>query len=189
MKYILVLLFTLISTAAYAAHQVGSVKLPNGWLLEKYNKDGGNDFSHCSIINAWKASSDYNRRKMRGDMLHFALKVFESKSMEFLLGGPEWKLKVGQEYKVTMRTSDGKVYTFTKVFAVDPEILSTTFTPPDSQWYSSMMGSESVELLVNDQSLGEFTLDGSRIAFSELLNCWSSNLDAQKFDPSFGGGK
>lgn len=181
-------MFCLFTTAAFAAHVVGSLNMKNGWTLEKYAKDGDNTFSHCAIENAWKASSDYNRRKLRGNILYFALKVYESKHMELILGSGGWKLKKDTPYKLTMLFDGGASFTFPNMTATDDEtIMSTLFTPSDSDWYSAMMGSNSVELSINGQSIGEFTLDGSRIAMSELLNCWSVSLDNNKFDPSFGG--
>ena len=98
---------------------------------------------------------------------------------------------IKSRYKYTIKTitSDGQSWVFDRVTAIDQSILSAIFTPQDGKWYSSMMRSDSVEFLINGQSIGQFTLEGSRIAFSELLNCWSSSLDTQKFDPSFGGNK
>lgn len=189
MRYIIALLIVMITTNAFAAQEAGSINLPNYWKLIKYNKDNSSEFSHCSIMNDWVPSTEYNKKRMRASVLHFALKVYKGKSMELLLGGSGWELNPATKYTIKTITSDGQSWVFDRVTAIDQSILSAIFTPQDGKWYSSMMSSDSVEFLINGQSIGQFTLGGSRIAFSELLNCWSSSLDTQKFDPSFGGNK
>jgi hypothetical protein len=101
--------------------------------------------------------------------------------MQIMLMGYQWNLVVGNKYKVEF-VFDDNLLSSINITATDKDVLKEPF-PPNGEWYKRMMEANVLEIIIDDQSIGTFSMEKSGKALTELLNCYERNSR-----PTFGPG-
>jgi len=190
-RVITFLMMMVVSSFAFADGATKTLeKEVGGWTVQQYHSDDGS-FSHCMINTDYVPANKQNQKKMKSSMMNVGLKLFSSEAAAFLLSAPDWKFKEEDKfYKVTFRFDNGKSFDLS-MKSNPPFGLYQEFSLENSDWLQAMMASKSVELTIDDHSLGGFSLDGSRKAIEELLVCWGANMNLgeKNEENTFGNGQ
>jgi hypothetical protein len=185
MKKFLLCCMLMLSTPVCANDTIeGAKRVIGGWTIIEYlNPD--KTFSHCSASIEYFPKTKQGREAMRSDVVSMMIKYYVSGTMSIILLGNKWKFTDGNSYSIQFNMSDNQVYNVDAIGDKRGALISEF--SPNTDWYKSLMGSESMEILIEGSSVGGFPLKKSRDSLGELLKCWNANVNPE--DTSFGEGR
>jgi hypothetical protein len=155
-----------------------------GWEIGTYTGKEDGRFYHCMANTIFSAKTYEQSKIMRTKALGLAISIAEVKGtewMQIMIMGYQWNLTVGNKYQVKF-VFDNNLYSTINVTATDKDVLKEPF-PPNGEWYKRMMEAKVIEILIDDQSIGQFNMNKSGKALAELLHCYEQNSR-----PTFGPG-
>jgi hypothetical protein len=164
-------------------HQTQSKQI-GGWNIGTYTGKEDGRFYHCMANTIFNAKTYEQSKIMRTKALGLAITIAEVEGtewMQIMIMGYQWNLTVGNKYQVQFLFDDGR-WSKINVTAVDKDSLREPF-PPNGEWYKRMMNAKTVEILIDNQSIGKYNMKNSGKALAELLHCYEQNSR-----PTFGPG-
>ncbi len=171
-------------TPVFAEFEQTDAQKIGGWTVGTYNDKDTGRFTHCMVDTIFSAQTYEQSKRMRTKALGFAISVAEvdgKEWMQIMLMGYQWNLVVGNKYKVEF-VFDDNLLSSINITATDKDVLKEPF-PPNGEWYKRMMEANVLEIIIDDQSIGTFSMEKSGKALTELLNCYERNSR-----PTFGPG-
>lgn len=189
-KVILSLLFLFATTAVLAAAKQTHKEQIGNWTVSQYHSENG-AFSHCIVTTDFLPANKENQKRMKTRVMNFAVKFFDGETMALVINGPDWNFKNEKMYKIGFNFDNGRTFSVDAA-ASPPYGVYQEFPVENSDWVKSIMESKTMELLIDDYSLGLFDLTDSRKAFTSFLECWGVNTKEtfEKTNPeqeTFGG--
>jgi hypothetical protein len=181
------LLATGLSTSAFSddvPFEKTHEKQIGGWEIGTYTGKEDGKFYHCQVNTLFIAKTYEQSKTMRTKAIGLAITIADVKGVEWMqlmIMGYQWNLTVGNMYQIKF-VFDDDMWSTLNAEATDKDVLKQPF-PPNGEWYKRMMDSKTVEILIDNQSIGKYNMKDSGKALAELLHCYEQNSR-----PTFGPG-
>jgi len=171
----LALVFMVVPVCADEAveHRGEDLDLGN-WKITAHQTNVTHRFTHCTASTIYTAETALQRRNMRSHYLTLMVKILADGTGRIDLRGDEWQLLKDKKYVIAFRFDDGQAFHVNGSSGMD-QVVSADFNM-DADWYKAMMTASSVELFIENKSIGRYRLNDSFRALKALYTCVARNM-------------